>query len=137
MNIHDIDEFTKSYIDAALALTHDERAGGDAMLFDTHSANDLTSDAITQIIEECKAFQAIPVVIETIILDAYTGVKGLGVSTASMAGHFFWMTRNGHSAGFWDGRWGVFGDDLDHHAKAAGGRSLYLGDDSRIHYGQA
>lgn len=26
-------------------------------------------------------------------------------SDASQAGHDFWLTRNGHGAGFWDGDW--------------------------------
>jgi hypothetical protein len=28
------------------------------------------------------------------------------------AGHDFWLTRNGHGAGFWDGDWPVNGDTL-------------------------
>lgn len=30
------------------------------------------------------------------------------------AGHDFWLTRNGHGAGFWDGDWDL--DDTDRHA---------------------
>lgn len=135
MNIYDLDEFTKSYIDAALALSHDERAGADIMLIDNHDASELTSEALAQIVEECKAFQAIPVVQDAIKADAYTGQNPEGVSCADMCGHFFWLTRNGHGAGFWDDRWGSFGDTLDLHARLAGERSLYLGDDGRIHYG--
>ena len=26
------------------------------------------------------------------------------------AGHDFWLTRNGHGAGFWDGDWPAYGD---------------------------
>ncbi len=29
----------------------------------------------------------------------------LGISLAAHAGHDFWLTRNGHGAGFWDGDW--------------------------------
>jgi hypothetical protein len=28
-------------------------------------------------------------------------------------GHDFWLTRNGHGAGFWDGDWPTYGDMFD------------------------
>ena len=28
----------------------------------------------------------------------------------AQAGHDFWLTRNGHGAGFWDGDWPKYGD---------------------------
>lgn len=31
---------------------------------------------------------------------------------AAQAGHDFWLTRNGHGAGFWDGDWDTLGDVL-------------------------
>ena len=29
---------------------------------------------------------------------------------AAQAGHDFWLTRNGHGAGFWDGDWQKYGE---------------------------
>ena len=50
------------------------------------------------------------------------------------AGHDFWLTRNGHGAGFWDGDWpepqAKILTDL---SKARGERDLYMGDDGRVH----
>jgi hypothetical protein len=57
----------------------------------------------------------------------------------SRAGHDFWLTRNGHGAGFWDGDW----DDEEHPdrgdrltAAAKRYHELYLwpGDDGQIYW---
>ena len=53
---------------------------------------------------------------------------------AAMAGHDFWLTRNGHGAGFWDGDWPLpYADLLDKAAQAAGTCDLYVGDDGMIY----
>lgn len=35
-----------------------------------------------------------------------------GEQTLTQAGHHFWLTQNGHGAGFWDGDWPKYGDML-------------------------
>ena len=51
--------------------------------------------------------------------------------------HDFWLTRNGHGAGFWDGDYdgadGHFGLALTDAAKTWGGLDIYIGDDNRLH----
>lgn len=55
-------------------------------------------------------------------------------SKASQAGHDFWLTRNGHGAGFWDGDWNEpYADMLDKGAKGYGEFQTVLGDDGKIH----
>lgn len=49
-------------------------------------------------------------------------------------GHDFWLTRNGHGAGFWDRGLGTLGDDLTTRAHAYGEFILYVGDDCLIHH---
>ena len=49
------------------------------------------------------------------------------------AGHNFWLTRNGHGAGFWDGDFPEHGDALTAIAKSFGELCLYLGDDGLAH----
>lgn len=50
------------------------------------------------------------------------------------AGHDFWLTRNGHGAGFWDGDWpDDVGERLTAASKAYGARDLYVGDDGEIY----
>jgi RadC-like JAB domain len=50
------------------------------------------------------------------------------------AGHDFWLTRNGHGAGFWDGDWPEdVGERLTEAAKTYGPFELYVGDDGKIY----
>jgi hypothetical protein len=48
-------------------------------------------------------------------------------------GHDFWLTRNGHGAGFWDRGLGAVGDDLSKASKSYGEVYLYAGDDGMIY----
>jgi hypothetical protein len=51
------------------------------------------------------------------------------------AGHDFWLTRNGHGAGFWDGDWEpeATAERLTDAAHAYGETYLYVGDDGMIY----
>jgi len=51
------------------------------------------------------------------------------------AGHDFWLTRNGHGAGFWDGDWRgtPYADTFTEGAKAYGEFETYAGDDGLIY----
>ncbi len=49
------------------------------------------------------------------------------------AGHDFWLTRNGHGAGFWDRGLGERGDRLSKACDAFGHIDLYIGDDGFIY----
>ena len=52
----------------------------------------------------------------------------------AQAGHDFWLTRNGHGAGFWDGEWPkVYADMLTEGAKGYGEFETYFGDDGEIY----
>jgi hypothetical protein len=51
------------------------------------------------------------------------------------AGHDFWLTRNGHGAGFWDRGLGDVGDRLTDAAHVYGSVDLYVGDDGLIYGG--
>lgn len=54
--------------------------------------------------------------------------------TAGNAGHDFWLTRNGHGAGFWDGDWPKpYAKILTDGAVAYGEFEVYLGDDGLIY----
>ncbi len=48
--------------------------------------------------------------------------------------HDFWLTRNGHGAGFWDGDYPEpIGDQLTKIAESFGECWLYVGDDGRVY----
>lgn len=49
-------------------------------------------------------------------------------------GHDFWLTRNGHGAGFWDRGLGERGDYLTSMAKPHGEAYLIIGDDGGLYY---
>jgi hypothetical protein len=48
-------------------------------------------------------------------------------------GHDFWLTRNGHGAGFWDRGLGVRGDTLTDLCRPYGESDLYIGDDGKVY----
>jgi len=50
------------------------------------------------------------------------------------AGHDFWLSRNGHGAGFFDGDWPEpYGDILQKAAESFGECTLYAGDDGKLY----
>jgi hypothetical protein len=54
---------------------------------------------------------------------------------ASQFGHDFWLTRNGHGAGFWDRGLGKQGDRLTEMSKIYGSCYIYVGDDGKVYIG--
>lgn len=74
--------------------------------------------------------------LETFTRDEYTeDVRQLW--TPEQFGHDFWLTRNGHGAGFWDRYYAppgeAIGRRLTDAAHAYGDCDLYTGDDGRIY----
>lgn len=59
--------------------------------------------------------------------------KALDVMTPEQIGHDFWLTRNGHGAGFWDRGHGALGDTLTQWAKTYSSVCTEYGDDGFIH----
>jgi len=53
------------------------------------------------------------------------------------AGQDFWLTRNGHGAGFWDGDWPEHGEYLTWRSERAGELfgGLYRGGDGKLYFG--
>ncbi len=133
-----MDEFTQAYIECALWTSIDDREGGSFPLDDTHSIDDIAPETLEEIIADCQAFQ-----------------NSFGLLIASdlpRAGHDFWLTRNSHGAGFWDGHWSspfteldddnaarmiqryrTVGDYLTEMSKPFGSYDLYVGDDNLIY----
>lgn len=115
------DAFTDAYLECALWSSNDEsnESGGDP-LDDNYSPDDIAPDALASAIADCKAFQ-----------EAHADdLSGLD---SEQAGHDFWLTRNGHGAGFWDRGLGELGERLSKASEAYGSVDLYVGDDGLIH----
>lgn len=110
------DTFTRQYIETALWSSTD--AAGEP-LTKNYSINGLAADTLSRMIRDCNKFQC-------------DNAADIG-DDLEQAGHDFWLTRNGHGAGFWDGDWPEAGDRLTAASKAFGECDLYVGDDGLIY----
>lgn len=117
-----LDEFTAAYLEVVLWLHTDEN-GDESNGSETF--DDFAPAALAEAVEECADFQK-----------AYAGTWREGhLLSDAQAGHDFWLTRNGHGAGFWDRGIGAAGEALTRAAESAGSRVSYTGDDGAIHFG--
>lgn len=127
-----LEDFLSAYIEAALWSTNDEStpAGGEP-LDANYGPDDLAPETLAKMRDECERF----LVKAAGLIEAERLPEGRS-DNAAAAGHDFWLTRNGHGAGFWDGDWPIAGDEL---TKLCGWRTefpevdLYVGDDGRIY----
>ena len=89
----------------------------------------LAPESLAKIREDCQSFleQA-----GDLIIGKCTRSGGW-FTDLECAGHDFWLTRNGHGAGFWDGDWPETGERLTELAKAFGSSDTYAGDDGMVY----
>lgn len=126
----ELDEFTREYIEAALWSTNDEsdESGGEP-LDANYSASDIDRDTLAEMVTDCAQFQ--DECAELLVLD---NLLHTTANSMSQAGHDFWLTRNGHGCGFWDGDWeDAAGEKLSDAACRFGEVNLYVGDDGKIY----
>jgi hypothetical protein len=121
--IKGLDEFTRQYLITALWAENDESDdSGGRPLDDNYSLYDLSEEALKAAIEDCKKFQE----------ENFDLIK----VDLSKSGHNFWLSRNGHGAGFFDDE-ALYGDDeadiLQEKSHEYGEVYLYVGDDGEIH----
>ena len=110
-------EFINAYIACALWSSTDD-AG--VPLDSAHDITDLSNELYVKFIIECYDF----------FNENYT--LWYREMDCSQAGHDFWLTRNGHGAGFWD-RGIAAGELLTTRAQDCGEVDLYIGDDNLIY----
>jgi hypothetical protein len=123
----ELDEFTKGYIVCALwSSTDNSRDDGGDPLDENYDIDDIVPESLADIIETCKGFQQA----NAELLKQY--VK-LG-RPMDHAGHDFWLTRNGHGAGFWDRGFGEVGDKLSAAADVYNGSDVTVGDDGKLYF---
>jgi hypothetical protein len=121
----DLDEFTSAYVECALWSSNDKSddSGGEP-LDKNYTVEDIAPETLQRMIEDCRAFRDDAKIMACILSGA--GEKH--------AGHDFWLTRNGHGAGFWDGDWEEPDSDyLESQCAKFGEFDLYIGDDGLIH----
>lgn len=110
-------DFWEGYFICALWASHDEQGGS---LDDKYSTSDLSTSASSQMRRDCDVFYR----------DNYDDVK---IMSESSAGHDFWLSRNGHGAGFFDRGLGERGDRLQAAAEKFGECHLEVGGDGLIY----
>lgn len=134
-------DFCKGYIDAALWSSTDnsDESGGEP-LDANYSADDIAASSLRAMKNDCAKFfrknrKALKLYTKHLQHQAHEG------SAYAHAGHDFWLTANGHGAGFWDRRaWDLedqaaFRKIGDHLSKASRkfASDLEVGDDGQIH----
>ncbi len=119
-----LDSFTYHYAICALWSSNDEsdpETGGDP-LDDNYDLHDISKECLKEMKADCEDFQ----VNNKELLEQY-----YMEFSSEYAGHDFWLTRNGHGAGFWDRDIDV-GDKLSDACKPYGTVDLYV-HDGEIH----
>lgn len=95
---------------------------------------DLSGEALADIRRDCDAFRAKAADLLALLPDDFD---------ESRVGHDFWLTRNGHGAGFWDrdeldftpnGYTATLGDLLTEQAQAFGEAYVEVGDDGKVYH---
>lgn len=128
----DLEQFLRAYIIAALWSSNDgsDESGGEPM-DSNYDADDLAPATLVSMREDCAKFLADNAADLALYEEARPGNEQY--SSADLAGHDFWLTRNGHGVGFWDRDIGELGDRLTTAAHAFTEVDLYVGDDGMIY----
>lgn len=108
MNLQNI---TRHY--AVAALWTSEGDNGDP-LDDRYDVSDFDATAYASMLEDVTNF-----------VTANYNLLTLSGQEEGQIGHDFWLTRNGHGAGFWDRGLGEVGEELTRACKAYGEIDLY------------
>ncbi len=123
--------FVRQYIETMLWSTNDESTeSGGYPLEDNYGITDIAPETLQRIADDCSRF--------------WSSVESMGIDldaellkdddATEQAAHDFWLTRNGHGAGFWDGDWSDESEDkLTKLAESFGEQWPYVGDDGLIY----
>lgn len=97
-----------------------DRSWPDVVADQDHTVNDLARSTRRAMIADCERFMA--------------RVKEIGAIPTEDMAHDFWLTRNHHGAGFWDGDWPEpLASLLTALSHTFGDVALYVGDDGLIY----
>lgn len=115
------EEFFEAFLVCGLWSSNDyaDEAGGEP-LDRNYDESDIAPDCLTKLRRDCESFWG-------------SNSEAMSELDAAQCGHDFWLTRNGHGAGFWDRGLGELGERLSEACKAYRGVDLYVGDDGLIH----
>lgn len=122
-----LDQFNRAYIVAALWSSTDDDGNP---LDDVFGPDDISPDTLGTMRDDCADFIGSN---GPALAEYAARMRCEQWSAEDRAGHDFWLTRNGHGAGFWDRGLGELGDRLTAAAKVYGSVDLYACDDGLIH----
>lgn len=120
-----LDAFTRGFLEAALWSSNDESDDyGGNPLDDNFTIDDIDATTLANLVAECARFQLEHAAdIEAV----YNGCHNPRSWVEAQFGHDFWLTRNGHGCGFWDGDYPEeMGERLTAASKAYGEVYLYV-----------
>jgi len=127
----ELEDFMQGYLVTMLWSSTDEsdESGGNP-LDDNYSVSDISDESFVQARAACESFLSkYGEVIERAELS-----RNSDGSKMFSAGHDFWLTRNGHGAGFWDGDWSEpEATVLTKGCKEFGEAHPYVGDDGKVY----
>lgn len=121
------DAFFSSYLIAALWSSTDDDGNP---LGEAFSTDDIHPESLDSALHDCANFFAY---CEETGIDPLPEYGRPEYSNSEMSGHDFWLTRNGHGAGYWD-RGIDSGDALTQAAHTFGSSDVYVGDDGKLHF---
>lgn len=113
----DTGEMFDAYVECALWSSLDDN--GESMQ-EGYGRDDIDPGCLDEMRKDCQDF-------------AEANIRDLAGMDPRRAGHDFWLTRNGHGAGFWDRGLGEKGDRLTAAAKPYGGCDLLPTYDGKLY----
>lgn len=131
MQVTDLDKFTRAYLTTALWSSTDDN---DIPLDRKYTIDDLPAETLAKAAKDCTEFRKqadflIGAAIATGKVQYYPPFDEI-----EQAGHDFWLTRNGHGAGFWDGDWPEpYGEQLTAIAHKFTECNLIVDDDEKLY----
>lgn len=115
--IDKLNPMMRQYLATALWSSHD--------FAKKYGLVDIDMYSILRAERDCKQFE----ILTDIAKADFSEARDMG-----QVGHDFWLTRNGHGAGFYDGDYPIFGDVLGSIASTFKNIDLVLGDDNKIYF---
>ena len=117
----ELSPFVRSYIESALWSSTDD--AGNPLDGEQYADAELAPPTIGRFIADCEKF-----------MTACEQLPGFDAIRDGHIAHDFWLTRNGHGAGFWDGDYPEpIATQLTDLAHSFGECDLYIGDDGKIY----
>ena len=135
-----LEEFMSAYIEAALWSSTDDNG---EPLNKNHGSESLAPEMSARMRTDCAAFlnhrlggRLIGIAERLEAEGKWHLPAGANCTVLEYAGHDFWLSRNGHGCGYWDGDWpNGIAEGLDRLAHEFGSSDVYIGDDGLIYGG--